>query len=171
MGKSLTDATGRLNALDKKVQSMTKPDGPDANARIDAIEKRVGDLAGSLEAAKAELAARNTPAAVASNELDQAIDLFKKGKFADAKDAFTKLETVTPDDARVWYFAALANGLATSNWKGESERLVTEGMAREKAGKPDKAKIDAAFSNLIAATGKDWLAYYRGRAAEAPERR
>jgi hypothetical protein len=48
---------------------------------------------------------------------------------------------------------------------------VAEGMAREKAGKPEKAKIDAAFSDLTTATGKDWLAFYRNRASQSPENR
>ena len=65
----------------------------------------------------------------------------------------------------VWYYAALSRGLATRDWKGETERLVTQGIEREKAGKPDKAKIDAAFEDLTPETGKDWLAFYRRRAS------
>jgi hypothetical protein len=59
---------------------------------------------------------------------------------------------------------SLSRGLATRDWKGETERLVTQGVDREKAGKPDKPQIDAAFADLTAETGKDWLAYYRRRA-------
>jgi len=96
----------------------------------------------------------------------QAVDLFKRGKNLEAKDAFARLQTATPDDARVWYYSALANGLATRDWKGESERLVTTGVEKEKAGSPDKAKIDAAFAELTTNTGKDWLSYFRSRAAQ-----
>ena len=49
-------------------------------------------------------------------------------------------------------------------WKGETERLVTQGVDREKAGKPSKSQIDAAFADLTPETGKDWLAFYRRRA-------
>ena len=71
-----------------------------------------------------------------------------------------------PDDARVWYFTALANGLATKQWTGETEELVARGVEREKAGTPPAADIDAAFSDLTRANGKDWLAYYRRRASK-----
>ena len=71
-----------------------------------------------------------------------------------------------PDDARVWYYSALANGLATKQWKGETEELVNKGVDCEKSGNPAAAEIDAAFSNLTKANGQDWLAYYRKRAAK-----
>ena len=93
--------------------------------------------------------------------MEQAADLFKQGRFAEAKAAFTRLQSVYPDDARVWYFSALANGLASRSWQGESERLVKVGVEKEKAGSPDHAKIDAVFANLTTTSGKDWLAYYR----------
>ena len=48
--------------------------------------------------------------------------------------------------------------------RGEAEKLVTEGVKREKAGKPEKSEIDSAFSDLTTETGKDWLAFYRRRA-------
>jgi hypothetical protein len=165
LGKSLADMTDRIDAIGKKV------DGLDPSARFGAIEKQVAEVAGTLAAVKAELAAKLSPLAVASDEMGQAIALFKEGKWGDAKDAFTRLQGVSPDDARVWYFSALANGLASRDWKGESEKLVAEGMAREKAGKPDKAKIDAAFADLTTATGKDWLTFYRTRTASSPDSR
>jgi hypothetical protein len=97
--------------------------------------------------------------------MSQAVDLFKKGKFLEAKDAFARLQAVVPDDPRVWYFSALSNGLATRDWKGETERLVNTGIAKEKAGMTDKAKIDAAFADLTDNTGKAWLSYYRNKVA------
>ena len=60
-----------------------------------------------------------------------------------------------------------ANGFATGQWDGgETERLVTRGIEREKAGSPPPAQIDAAFSILTRANGKDWLDFYRKRAKE-----
>jgi TolA-binding protein len=171
LGKSLADASDRLEALGKKLDGLSKGEGPDSSPKFEAIEKRVADLAATLDAVKAQVTARATPAAVASDEMGQAISLFKQGKYAEARDAFARLQGVAPDDARVWYFSAIANGLASRDWKGESEKLVAAGMAREKAGKPDKARIDAAFADLTTATGKDWLAFYRSRAASAPDQR
>ena len=175
LGKTVGEIPPRFDSIGQKLEAVSKGDGLASSPKVDAIEKQVGEISQSIEAIKAELAARPasaTPAAPApavaadAQAMDLAVDLFKKGKFAEAKDAFTKLQAVLPDDARVWYFSALANGLATRDWRGESERLVATGMAKEKAGSPDKSKIDAAFGDLTTTTGKDWLAYYRGKAAQ-----
>jgi len=99
-----------------------------------------------------------------SSLLRAGVELFQKKNYAEASEVFAGLIKTQPDDARVWYYAALSRGLATRDWKGETERLVTQGIAREKAGKPDKPRIDAAFADLTPETGKDWLAYYRRRA-------
>ena len=88
----------------------------------------------------------------------------EKKNYDEASEVFAGLTKAQPDDARVWYYAALSRGLATRDWKGETERLVTQGVDREKAGKPTKAQIDAAFADLTSETGKDWLAFYRRRA-------
>jgi K+-transporting ATPase ATPase C chain len=98
-------------------------------------------------------------------DLQPHIAAFKAGRFSEAADGFRSAANAHPDDARAWYFAAIANGLATRKWDGLTEELVTKGMERERAGSPPTAVIDAAFSDLTKATGKDWLAYYRQRAA------
>jgi len=171
MSKSLTDVTGRLDSLAKQTESLNKGDALESSPRFAAIEKRVAEVSGSMESIKSQVVLMTTPAAMASNEMDQAVALFHQGKWAEAKAAFVRLQALSPDDARVWYFSAITNGLASRDWKGESERLVAEGMARETAGKPDKAKIDAAFSDLTVATGKEWLAFYRNRATQAAANR
>jgi hypothetical protein len=94
-------------------------------------------------------------------ELGPGIELFRQKHYDQASDIFGGLTKTRPEDARVWYFAALARGLATRDWKGETERLVTQGVEREKAGKPAKAEIDSTFADLTTASGKDWLAFYR----------
>jgi TolA-binding protein len=99
-----------------------------------------------------------------SSLLQAGVEFFQKKNYAKASEVFAGLTKTQPDDARVWYYAALSRGLAARDWKGETERLVTQGVAREKAGKPDKPRIDAAFADLTPETGKDWLAYYRRRA-------
>ncbi len=179
LGKTVGDMPARLDSLNSKLEVVSKGEGLAPAPKVEAIDKKVAEMAQTLEAMKADLAAKPasttiTPAPVATAAaaaeadpaMDQAVALFKQGKFAEARDAFTRLQAAAPDDARVWYFSALANGLATRNWKGESEKLVAAGVAKEKAGSPDKAKIDAAFADLTTLTGKDWLAYYRKSAAQ-----
>jgi hypothetical protein len=95
--------------------------------------------------------------------LQPGIELFRQKHHDQASEFFSRLTRTMPDDARVWYFAALARGLTTKDWKGETERLVNEGVQREKAGKPAKPEIDSAFADLTPETGKDWLAFYRRR--------
>jgi len=69
-----------------------------------------------------------------------------------------------PEDARVWYYAALSYGLATRDWGRATEMMVEEGVSREKAGRPPKPEIDAALTGLTKETGKEWLDFYRQRA-------
>jgi hypothetical protein len=88
----------------------------------------------------------------------------RQKKYDQANEAFDSLTRTKPDDARVWYFAALSRGLATRDWKGQTDKLVTEGVEREKAGTPEKSQIDSAFVDLTAETGRDWLAFFRRRA-------
>jgi len=96
-------------------------------------------------------------------KMTQGIDLFKERKYKDAYSHFEKLEQSNPDDARVWYYAALSRGLALRDWKDDSDtaRLVKKGVEREKAGTPPGPEIDAAFRDLVSETGKEWLEYYR----------
>jgi TolA-binding protein len=165
LGNSLKDLNDRYDGLGKKVESVSKGEGTDTPSRIDAIEKRVGTIAATLQGIKSDASTRTASAEASSTDMDRAVDLFKKGKYAEAKETFARLQGTSPDDARVWYYSALASGLANGDWKGEGERLVALGEAREKAGTPARAKIDAAFADLTTATGKDWLAYYRNKAA------
>jgi hypothetical protein len=86
------------------------------------------------------------------------------GQYKDSREFFRRLESETPDDARVWYYSALANGFATGQWDSPGTRqLVEKGIAREGAGTPDRSTIDAEFKDLTSATGKDWLSAYRSR--------
>ncbi len=96
--------------------------------------------------------------------LQGGIEFFQSKHYDEASEFFSSLTKAQMADARVWYYAALSRGLATRDWKGETERLVTKGVELEKAGKPDKEKINAAFTNLTSETGQDWLAFYRRKA-------
>jgi hypothetical protein len=94
----------------------------------------------------------------------RAVGLFKKSNFKDALEVFDRLELTRPDDARVWYFAALCRGFTTGEWSGGTEDLAEKGVEREQAGTPSASEIDRAFRGLNTSTGKDWLAAYRARA-------
>lgn len=103
-------------------------------------------------------------------QLSQGASLFKQGKFSDASTLFNQLVKTNPDDARVWYYAALSHGFATNEWAGEPLRLVEKGVERERAGTPPASDIDLAFQGLDESAkgkgdnGKKWLEFYRQRA-------
>jgi hypothetical protein len=99
--------------------------------------------------------------------LEEGARLFEQRKFSEAVKAFEKLQATHPDDARVWYFSALARGFATKDWRGETERLVERGVERERLGTPNRAKIEATFASLKKETGKDWLEAYRKRVRQS----
>ena len=98
--------------------------------------------------------------------LEQGIRQFRSDQFSAARDTFVELLEQEPDDARVWYFAALARGKASGDWKGETERLVLQGVELERDGSPPREAIDAAFSGLTDRQGGEWLRFYRRRAGE-----
>ncbi|MBX6314705.1 MAG: hypothetical protein IRY99_17590, partial [Isosphaeraceae bacterium] len=110
----------------------------------------------------------NRPASEALNlssgPLARGIELFQDRKYSEARDIFQQLQQSHPDDARVWYYSALARGFATNDWTGETQRLAERGVERERAGTPDSAAIDKALAGLTKATGKEWLDYFRRQA-------
>jgi hypothetical protein len=99
--------------------------------------------------------------------LQAGINLFKQNRFKDALGVFNRLELTHPDDARVWYYAALCLGFSTGQWTGGTQQLVEKGIERERAGTPAGGVIDATFGELSPAQGRDWLGEYRRRAAAA----
>jgi TolA-binding protein len=181
---TLQDLQSKVATIDKRVDALpAKIDENDRKittmmADIDGVRKQVAslqtDLGTSLKAERANLKndvalaptsheSRPEPAA-APAPLEAGITLFKEKSYGRASEYFKELTKDKPEDARVWYFAALARGLSTRDWTGQTEQLVTQGVDREKAGKPARAQIDSAFADLTAETGKDWLAFYRQKA-------
>ncbi len=171
--QKLTALDGRLDSIDQKLGQTSRNDASAVKPLIDETSKRLDDL-GRQIAALRDQGSNPKPAAsppaedvnVEGRAMEQAAGLFKEKKYAEARDAFVKLQAVFPDDARVWYYSALANGFATNQWTGETERMVNTGLEKEKAGSPPSAKVDALFASLTSATGKDWLAAYRKRIGE-----
>lgn len=90
-----------------------------------------------------------------------AIGLFQEAQYSQARQVLRRLQREHPKDARVWYFSALANALASGDWKGETEVLVEKGVECERSGKPSKAEIDLSMSVLTPSTGGEWLARHR----------
>jgi hypothetical protein len=161
-GNQITTLTARVEEVSHRMEGLGKEAGKEAVAgdrkqggtreAMKPVSETINQLARS-----AEDTARATFGAGA--------EFFKQKKYKEAKDFFDTLAKVDQEDARIWYYAALARGFATNDWKGETEWLANRGVEREKAGTPTKAEIDSTFSDLTSETGKDWLAFFRRRAA------
>lgn len=111
----------------------------------------------------AAAAGPSSPSAADGNDptLELAIGLFQEAQYSQARQVLRRLQREHPKDARVWYFSALANALASGDWKGETEMLVEKGVQCERSGTSSKAEIDAAVSVLTPSTGGEWLARHR----------
>src|SRR5206468_1960107 len=92
---------------------------------------------------------------------ESAVSLFQEKRYGEAYAVLRKLLQSQPDDARLWYYAALSYGLSKGDWGRITQSMVDEGIAREKAGKPPKPEIDADLAGLSKETGKEWLDFYR----------
>lgn len=170
LDRSIASIPAQIDSINQKLATVTKIEDSSAGGRVDALDKKVTDLAQAVETMRNSpgSAVNSSPIRPTDLKLDMlamqgAIDLFKAKKWSEARDAFAKLQSQYPNDATVWYYSALCNGFATGQWLGETERLVTVGLAKEKAGQPNSSTIDSAFSGLTRETGKDWLAGYRQR--------
>jgi len=161
-GNQITTLTARLEEVSNRMEGLGKEAGKEAGAE----DRKQG---GAREAMKPVSETINQLAKsaedTAQGSFGAGAELFKQKKYKEASDFFNTLDKVDQDDARVWYYAALSRGFATGDWKGETERLANRGVEREKAGTPAKAEIDSTFSELTRETGKDWLDFFRRRAA------
>ena len=161
--KQVGDLDGRVAAMVKSLAALCA----DITAlQGDAKKTATTPQPESTDAPKAESStpsSENANIIVAGEGLEQGVQLFKDRKYKEAGDLFRKLTDEFPKDARVWYYAALSNGLATNQWRGETERLVNQGVEREKAGSPKAPEIDAVMTDLAPAS-KKWLDFYRQRA-------
>ena len=95
--------------------------------------------------------------------MDLGIGLLERGQYATVREVFLRLQVAQPDDARVWYLSALAEGLARGDWDGEARRLAEKGLECERAGRPSTTQIDAALATRTPIKGEDWLASLRRR--------
>jgi K+-transporting ATPase ATPase C chain len=158
---------GLLARLDEAEGSVRRL-RDDVRGRSSAV-KALGDRVSRASETHVGTAGAADGGTVRSNsavDLRPGLDPFRRGQYAEAANAFRAAAREHPEDARLWYYAALANGLATNQWGSETEQLVTKGVDRERAGTPSAAEIDSAFADLTKTTGRDWLSYYRRRAAQ-----
>jgi hypothetical protein len=150
---------GQLSQHEKKVTEL--------DAKLDELRKEV-----SAAHSRAPADRSRDASPVSSEKGESSIDTalgpgvsqFRRARYREAYDVFQKLEQSHPDDARVWYYAALSYGLSSNNWGKTTQSMVEQGVTREKAGQPQKSVIDSAFAGLTKETGKDWLDFYRRRA-------
>ena len=144
----------RVDALDKGQNAL--------RTEVAAVPKQ---LDASLNALKDAMASRSAPVQVSPADITRELGaaLFRDGKYPAARDVFLTLVQVYPNDARLWYFAALANGLTSEKWAGDTEDMVRKGLACEQRGSPKGSDINAQFSTLTKEQGKDWLGEWRKR--------
>jgi hypothetical protein len=146
----------RVDALDKGLNAL--------RTEVAAVPRQ---LDASLNALKDAMVARSAPEQLSPADVarDLGAALFREGKYPASREVFLNLVQNDPNDARLWYLAALANGLTTKEWAGETEGMVRRGLACEQKGNPKRSDIDAQFSTLTTEQGKDWLAEWRKRAS------
>jgi chaperonin cofactor prefoldin len=159
IGKKLDPLPAQLVESEKKVTGL--------DAKLDELRNEV------LAAHSRAPADRSRDASPVSSEkgessidraLEPGVSQFRRARYREAFDVFQKLEQSHPDDARVWYYAALSYGLSSNDWGQTTQSMVQQGVTREKASQPEKSVIDSALAGLTKETGKDWLDFYRRRA-------
>jgi hypothetical protein len=185
-----TDITSLRTRIDDLVKESKKVSP--LPATFESLRQRVDALDKGLNAVRTEVAAARTDVAAVPKQLDASLNAFKDaivsrqsseqvspadiardlgavmfraGKYPAAREIFLTLVQNDPNDARLWYFAALANGMTSGNWTGESEDMVRRGLACEQRGRPKRSDIDDQFSALTKEQGKEWLEEWRKRAS------
>ena len=159
IGKKLDPLPAQLVESEKKVTEL--------DAKLDELRKEVS---AAHSRAPADRIRDGSPVSSEKGEasidtaLEPGVSQFRGARYREAYDVFQKLEQSHPDDARVWYYAALSYGLSSNDWGKTTQSMVEQGVTREKAGQPQKSVIDSAFAGLTKETGKNWLDFYRRRA-------
>lgn len=143
-------------------------------AEIKSMRSRVDALASGERAALANDSPAPPPGGAATAPpaasqppnptMELGIKLLQRGQNASAREVFARLENAQPNDARVWYFAALAAGLASGDWEGEAKQLVEKGIERERNGSPSTAEVNAALKTRVPIEGMPWLNSLRRQA-------
>lgn len=155
---ALTDKVGkldeRLGGIDGTIKAV--------NEKVAALSDELKKAAEAPKSASALTTAEHVKPDVDKTAagLTEGAELFKAGKYKEASEVFKKLEAADAKDARVYYYAALSNGLSTSVWKDETMKLAAKGAELEKAGMTKPEDVDATFTDLPV-TLKPWLTFFR----------
>lgn len=147
----------RLDAVDKTLNAL--------QADVAAVPKQLDASLMALKGAMESRPPAPEPVSPADLGRDLGAALFRQGKYPAAREVFLTVGQNYPNDARLWYYAALASGLTSGDWTGESVVLVRRGIACEQKGSPKGPEIDAQFAALTKEQGKEWLDEWRKGAA------
>jgi TolA-binding protein len=158
--QKLSDLDGKLGEIRREMKETTtarertaaSPSRDDGASRTPTPAQRDGGEEASPAAEKGESS---------DSTYEAGVRQFRNKQYRDAYVTFRRLVQSRPDDARNWYYAALSYGLANGDWGRDTQIMAEQGADREKAGKPPKPEIDAAFAGLTKETGKEWLDFYR----------
>jgi tetratricopeptide (TPR) repeat protein len=157
----------KIKELDAKLEELRK-ESRTLGTRPAASRNVEGSPSAASGRSTAQPTGNPSPRSEVGGLVDSALErgqsLFREGRYQEAYKAFQNSLQSDSDDARIWYYAALSYGFSTGEWRGQTEQMVQQGIALEKAGKPQKSQIDSAFTGLTKETGKEWLAFYRQRA-------
>src|SRR5262249_4763867 len=118
--QTVRDVEGRLLEISQSVRKLGDQ-FESFRARNDTIRTTSARNALGLPTERAaDLDVKPSPDKLASPvELGAGAILFQKRQYREALAAFTKLEKSAPNDARVWYYAALAHGFAANDWSSD----------------------------------------------------
>jgi tetratricopeptide (TPR) repeat protein len=163
-GRALSDYTKRLETNPRDHVVLTDRAG--IYLKLGDQRKAISDLEEALEIEPSYQRALNL---LQEARLSLGEQLFAASRYVEANEVLQALVGTGPDDARAWYFAALSLGAATNQWLGETERLVTRGAEREKAGTPATPTIDEDLAGLDERF-KSWIEWYRKRARVPADR-
>lgn len=180
----MADLGGRVETLERTAQDLSlsvealQKGSIDTRTRLDQVASAARQPTEESGASGEQPGARQStpPSETGSGEtrtptdveptlqaLMRGVELLGRNEFTAARDVAGQLREGAPNDARVWYLSALANGYVTNQWRGETETMVSRGVELERAGMPEKAQIDRAFASLPDGVLK-WLNAYRQRA-------
>jgi hypothetical protein len=129
------------------------------------VKARVESLASSVAESRRAVMKPAAPTPAIAPEVVAALvpllaDGYARGGAAAVDQSARDLLRLDPQDARLWYLAALARGAATGDWANEPARHARRGQELEAQGHPPASEVDALLSRFDA-NSRGWLNYYR----------
>ncbi len=162
VGEKVLQHGSRLEILQREIQVL--------RSRLDSSTPSISK--GLVEKSEAinpsePLPVVNQQSSAQTDTLEQGLRLLEQGQYDSARREFQRLEATLAGDARVWYFAALAVGLASGDWNDEAKDLAERGIECERAGTPSSGVVDSTLATRGPAEGKAWLNALRRRSLSA----